>query len=1049
VRLREIVFLFALCLLSSVPVAAQSPNGTINGLVLDPSGRVIVGADIVIVNDATGVQYSGKTNNEGIYVVTNLPPGPYRLQVSKVGFKTLIKPEITLSVQDALAINFTLPIGAVSETVTVEGGAPLVNTQSAAVSTVIDRNFVENLPLNGRSFNTLLQLTPGVVIAPPAGNNAGYGAPGQFSIAGQRTDANNFTVDGVSANFGVIAIVGSGESGTGTAQAFSALGGTSSLVSVEALQEFRVETSSFAPEFGRAPGGQVIMTTRSGTNDFHGEAYEYFRNDVMDANDWFSDQAGIAKAPERHNDFGGYFGGPILKDKTFFFFSYEGARLRLPQTTDIQVPSNAVRASAPASLAPFLDSYPVPTGPVSASGDTAQFVGSYSNSATLNATSLRVDHTFNGRYSIFGRYNYAPSRLAARPLDGLSINTTPVNTKTLTLGLNVVPNSRIANTLRGNYSTQSAGSAFSVNSFGGAVPLNPSLIFGSGSLNNGQNYGTFFSFDSALIQFGPLVKNKTAQVNVVDDLSVTSGAHQIKFGGDYRRILLDSSGAPYSVSLTTFSFGAFVSSGTVSFLTTNAQRNTQILTQSFSLYGQDTWKITPRLTMTYGLRWELSPPPSPRGSTILAAWDNVNDPAALSLAPAGTPPWGTTHGNVAPRFGIAYSLTGNGDLVFRAGGGVFYDTGVGAAANLTGQFPNHAEGHFFNVAVPVVNVAAYLPVLSLDPPFPENIAGTSPDLILPRSYQWNAALEKSFRGKQAVSLTYVGQAGRDLLRQEGIATPNTDFSGSFLLTRNNARSNYHALQVQYRRPLSNRLQILANYTWSHSLDNASNDVVEAVSNAVISAANDYASSDFDVRQSFSAAFAYNLPAAGGSGPLALATKGWSLDAVVVARTGFPFNGTIGSFSIAGANPRPDLVPGEPIYLYGKQCVAAFESLGVLSTGQRCPGGKGVNPEAFTTPPAGQQGSERRNGIPGFGLTQVDVSLSRRFAITENVHLEFRADAFNALNHPNFANPGAQEIPFAPSEFLSLAMTNQALGGLNPLFQEGGPRSIQLSLKLGF
>ena len=198
VRFPRIAFLFACAVSLALPLAAQSPNGTINGLVLDPSNRVIAGADILVVNDVTGVKFSTQTNNDGIYVLPNLPPGPYRLQVSKPGFKTLIKPDIVLSIQDALSINFTLPVGALFETVTVKGGAPLVNTESAAVSTVVDHNFVENLPLNGRSFNTLIQLTPGVVIAPSSG-----GSPGQFSMSGQRTNANSFQVDGVSVNFGV------------------------------------------------------------------------------------------------------------------------------------------------------------------------------------------------------------------------------------------------------------------------------------------------------------------------------------------------------------------------------------------------------------------------------------------------------------------------------------------------------------------------------------------------------------------------------------------------------------------------------------------------------------------------------------------------------------------------------------------------------------------------------------------------------------------------------------------------------------------------------
>ncbi|MGH9553419.1 MAG: TonB-dependent receptor, partial [Terriglobales bacterium] len=325
-----------------------------------------------------------------------------------MGFKTIIKPDITLNVQDALSINFTLPIGALLETVTVQGGAPLVNTQSASVSTVIDRQFVANLPLNGRSFNILLQLTPGVVLAQSPNPNT---SPGQFSVAGQRTDANNFTVDGVSANFGVSPTT-NGESGTGSSQAFSILGGTSSLVSVEALQEFRVETSSFAPEFGRSPGGQVVMLTRSGTNAFHGGLYEYFRNTVMDANDWFASREGQPRAPEQHNDFGGFLGGKILRDKTFFFVSYEGVRLRLPRTNVVQVPSVFARTTAPIAIAPFLDAYPLPNGAAAPGAYTAPFTGTFSNSANLDAGSVRFDHSFNGRVTIFGRYSSAPSGLS-------------------------------------------------------------------------------------------------------------------------------------------------------------------------------------------------------------------------------------------------------------------------------------------------------------------------------------------------------------------------------------------------------------------------------------------------------------------------------------------------------------------------------------------------------------------------------------------------------------------------------------------------------------
>jgi Carboxypeptidase regulatory-like domain/TonB dependent receptor/TonB-dependent Receptor Plug Domain len=1049
VRLREFVFLFVLCLLSSLPVVAQSPNGTINGLVLDPSGRVIVGAEIVIVNDTTGVQYDGKTNTEGIYVVTNLPPGPYRLQVSKIGFKTLIKPDITLNVQDALAINFTLPIGAVSETVTVEGGAPLVNTQSAAVSTVIDRNFVENLPLNGRSFNTLLQLTPGVVIA-----QSSPVAQGQFSIAGQRTSSNNFLVDGVSANFGGVQQNLAGTAGTGSAQAFSALGGTSSLVSVEALQEFRVETSSFAPEFGRAPGGQVILTTRSGTDDFHGGLYEYFRNNVLDANDWFAAQAGQPRAAERHNDFGGFLGGPIQRDKTFFFISYEGARLREPKTVIVPEPSEYARSLASDQVAPFIDGYPQPDDRTVTPGVyTSNFTGNFSNPATLDAGSIRIDHIFNDKFSVFGRYNEAPSQESQRTQSLSEVDTAEVGTRTVTVSATATFNPRIANSFRANYSLQNLASVSHIDSFGGAIP--PSLSILAPSLADAENaILSFFVADVGIYTTGPDARNRSTQLDFGDDLAITRGTHQLKFGADYRGIYLDLRPFQSGLLYESFSTSSFVSSGQAFLVEGSIAKKASLLSRSTALYGQDMWKITPRLALTYGLRWELSPAPSPRGATTLASWENVNDPAALALAPFGTPSWRTSYSNFAPRVGVVYSLTPNGNFVLRGGWGMFYDSASDSAANLGAVFPNFASQISLFVPLPLADASSFIPsAFSTEPPYSGTVQGFAPNLKLPRSYQWNVALEKSFGRAQSASLTYVGQAGRDLLRQEGIDTPNANFSGPFDLTRNNARSNYNALQIQFRRPLSNHVQALVNYTWSHSLDNASNDTIPAVSSAVIPAGNDYASSDFDVRHSFSGALTVNIPAAGKKGPLQELTKDWSIDTVIVARSGFPFNGSILGTQIAGANPRANRVQGQPLYVHGAQCAQIFGPVsqggnGSLLAGESCPGGKGLNPAAFAVPADGQQGTERRNDIPGFGLTEIDFSLSRKFPITERLDLQFRADAFNLFNHPNFANPEAF-IGFGPSFLLSSQMLNQSIGGLDSLFQEGGPRSLQISLKLAF
>jgi hypothetical protein len=1046
VRRTDAIRLLLIVLFALELATAQSTNGTISGIIFDPSGKAIPGAQISIVNDATGISYPGATNSEGIYVVPDLPPGNYRIQVSNRGFKTIIKPDILVHVQDALAINFTLPIGAASEIVTVQGGAPLVNTESASVGTVIDRDFVESLPLNGRSFNTLLQLTPGVVIAPAVGS-----ASGQFSIAGQRASSNNFLVDGVSANFGVAPTQGQGTAGTGSAQAFSALGGTSSLVSVEALQEFRVETSSFAPEFGRSPGGQVILNTRSGTNDFQGGVYEYFRNDVMDANNWFNDWAipSLPKAPERHNDFGGFLGGPFQTDKTFFFVSYEGARLRQPSTELIQVPSEYARTEAPIDLVPFLSAFPLPDNKTITPGVySAGSTGSFSNPGTLDAGSVRLDHTFSTRFSIFGRYNQAPSDTGQRTGSLSDFKTTAVNTKTITIGANLLLGAHSSDSLRANYSVQDAGLADSLDSFGGATP--PSLSVLAPNFPNPQSVElSFFLFDSSYYFSGPNARNRAGQPNFVDDFTLARGTHQLKFGADYRAIYLDFRPAQSSLIYEAFTTANFISTSSVDVLVGVSQNPTNLLAKSTSLYAQDTWKLSPRFTATYGFRWELAPAPSPRNGSKLAAWENADNPALLALAPFGTPLWATTYTNFAPRVGAAYRLSEKGDFVLRAGAGIFYDLASDTVPQIGEGFASQASKLSYSVQVPLSSGLPFIPTVSLEPPYPNMTVGFSPNLKLPRSYQWNVALEKSFGGQQAASVTYVGQAGRDLLRQSAIDQPNSSFLGDFLLTENDARSNYNALQIQYRKPLASRVETILNYTWSHSLDSASNDVIAALSGQTISSANDYASSDFDVRHSFSGALLFAIPGIkdGVSGHL---SKGWSVDTVIVARSGFPYNASFYSTGpFGGPGPRPDLNPGIPFYLSGAQCAATFQALGTLQPGQGCPGGKALDPNLFSsTPPSGRQGTEGRNDIPGFGLTQVDLSLGRQFQITDQLKLQFRADAFNLLNHPNFQNPIPDPAASAAS-YVSSSTLNQGLGGLNALFQEGGPRSLQLSLKLTF
>ena len=1038
-----VVFLLLFVLFASV-LHGQSTNASLSGRITDPSKAVIAGARVTAISASTNVRYETTSNGSGEYYLGNLPPSSYRIEIEKQGFSKLVKPEVVLHVQDALRIDLDMKVGSASETVTVEGGAPLVNTETATVSTVVDRTFVENLPLNGRSSQTLIMLTPGVVVTP-----ASFGDQGQFSVNGQRTDTNYFSVDGVSANFGVTGFFPLGQTGGGALPALSPLGGTNSLVSVDAMQEFRVQTSSFAPEFGRTPGGQISIASRSGTNAFHGTVFEYFRNGALDASDWFVNFNHLTKPQEHQNDFGGVFGGPILKDKTFFFFSYEGLRLRQPFTQQSVVPDNASRQSAPAGVQPFLKAYSVPNGPAAGPG-LAQFNASYSNPSSLDAYSIRVDQVIGPKLHLFGRYNYSPSSLDQR---GGLFSTPALSTTqslsssihTFTVGLTQLITPAVSNEVRVNYSNDRLAAKFAVDNFGGAVPLPDSLIFPPGFSSTDSGFLFFISGVGEYAQ-GKSATDEQRQVNLIDNLSLTRGGHQMKFGVDYRWLAPFSSPFFYRTfvqfsSVTAARGGAL--SGTAAFAQPAVFAPSALLSQNFSVYGQDTWKITPRFTMTYGVRWDVNPAPKGKNSAndpiTVTGLDN---PPTIALAPRGTPLYETTYGNVAPRLGIAYQLTQkpNWDAVLRAGFGTFYDLGQGWLAGASAFFPNGATKSLTFVPFPLSPQDAAPPALTGNPPV-NTILVANPHLKLPRTYQWNAALEQSLGSGQSFSLTYVGAVGRDLLRVTNFFSPNPNFQ-VVELTDNSATSDYHALQAKFERRLSRGLQALGSYSWSHSIDIASSDTAAGTLSTPGTIANphvDRGNSDFDIRHSFTAGVTYDVPSPGSQKFVNAILGSWSVDSFILARSAPPVN-IVGATSFAAGialAPRPNVNPGVPLELEGSQF----------------PGGKIFNKAAFAAAPAGQQGNFGRNVLRGFGASQLDLALQRQFRIAEKVGLRFRSEFFNIFNHPNFGSPNntLSSPLFGRStqtlaNFLGAGGPN---GGFSPLYQIGGPRSIQFAMKLQF
>lgn len=1100
--MREVTFLLIVCLLCAIPAIAQSPTASINGIVLDPSGAPIAGAEIIVVNDATSVQHETITNSGGIYVVTNLPPGPYRIQVAKIGFKTLIKPDLILNVQDALAINFTLPIGAVSEIVTVTGGAPLVNTQDAAVSTVVDRQFAENLPLNGRSFQTLIQLTPGVVLTPSTANDGG-----QFSVNGQRGESNYWTVDGVSANIGVSAGLLTGNGFGGALGSFSVLGGTNSLVSVDALQEFRIQTSTYAPEFGRTPGGQISILTRSGTNQLHGTLFDYFRNDVLDANNWFNTSVtpALRKSQERQNDFGGTFSGPIRRSRTFFFFSYEGLRLRLPQTALTTVPDASFtpggttnsRQNAVPALQPFLNAYPLPnpsspeifvacnpaTNPNCPSSGkkptgTAALNASFSNPATLDAYSIRIDHRQNDKLSLFARYNYSPSELDQRGAgDALStITSSRITTQTATVGGTSIFSPATTNDLRFNYSRTSASSQSNLDSFSGAVPLS-SLPLPNGFTSEDALFGfQILSLNNrgSVFNTGHSARNIQRQINIVDNLSLQKGSHSLKFGVDFRRLSPLSDPAVYRQDAFFLNVPA-AEAGNLLIAEVLSARQTALLFKNLGVFGQDTWRVKPHLTITYGLRWDVDFAPSAVSGPNLEAVTgyDLKDLSNLALAPAGMLPFQTRYGNLAPRVGLAYQVSQSQEwqTVLRGGFGVFYDLATSQAGNAF----NIASYPFGSINFPTSNSFPLSPADAAPPPIvPPNASNGQPlyafdpHLRLPYTLEWNVAVEQALGKQQSLSASYVGSAGRRLLQAASILSPNVNLAQAVLFG-NTATSEYNALQLQFQRRMSRGLQALASYTWSHSIDDGSAGSYGNNSNVLSATFNSNANrgpSDFDIRNAFSAGVTYDLPVSKTNAFTTTILRGWSLQNLVLARSAPPIEVTDSAFfqlsNGVQVTIRPDVVPGQPLYLFGSQCSPVFGSL--------CPGGKGFNPAAFNDPPIDpnsgvplRQGNLGRNTLRGFGVAQWDLGVHRDFPVHELLKLQFRAEMFNVLNHPNFGPPsGAFLSPQngGPAGFgVATQMFGQSLsggfggnlggGGFNPLYQIGGPRSIQFALKLMF
>jgi hypothetical protein len=1011
---------------------AQSDAATLSGRIADESGAAIPGVKVTATNIGEGIQTVTATNEEGIYAVQDMRPGSYEVTVEKDGFRKIVLTDLTLMVQDALSRNFTMQVGPITESMTVTAGE--VNT-SPAVSTVVNQEFVENMPLNGRTFQSLLALTPGYAVAVQSYTQAGVAA-GQFSVNGQRANANYFIVDGVTANFSGLSSFSLGETGAGTIPAFNIAGQTSGLLSVDAMQEFRLLTSTFVPEFGRMPGAQVLIVTRAGSNQFHGIVFDYLRNDAFDARNYF-DSANLPKPPLRQNDFGATFSGPLRKDRLFFFFSYEGLRLLLPETSTGTFFTTAARADVAPVYRPLVDALPIPNGPVNPDGLSAPLTMVYSDPTSSNNTSLRMDYSVNNHVTLFGRYDHAPSIQLGNYYSELNHQTANVDTFTVGSTMSFGPN--MVNDLRANWSRWEGAEWTTLVPFYGAVPPPESTMFPPGYSSANSQFVLELP-DGNEVRSGLISSNSQRQLEFADAFSIAKGVHQLKFGADFRQLTPVTSSFLYSALVFANDYTS-LQQGIADSVSTAATVPIRARLYNYSLFAQDVWRVSNKLTLTYGLRWEINTPlHSITPGKPLYAINGIFNSEPFGVAPPNVPLWHTNFNDFAPRVGAAYEATPQ--TILRGGFGIFYDIGFGAGiANTMDYFPydpfSADSGPVpFNFSNPAFAPPAFPSLSNITS---AEMFAVDPNLRSPLVYEWNVAVERALGTDQSLSVTYLGAHGTGLIREDAII-PNP--SGQILVyaTRNADWSHYNALQVQFQRRMYKGLQVLASYSLAHSEDTSSTDVCECTTSDSLQKINvgaEYASSDFDVRNSFAAAISYEFPKPKPENRFANALlRDWAVYGVVHINSALPFNivGRAQSPVVAYYNTRPNIVTGQPFYLPDASQ----------------PGGRILNAAAFAAPTNGEPGDLPRNYFRGFPANQTDLAVSRRFALSDRFSLFFRVEYFNLFNHPMFAPPADFNNYINFPSFGQINLTqNEYYGGLSPLYQAGGPRSAQFTLKLQF
>ncbi|MBZ5585040.1 MAG: TonB-dependent receptor [Acidobacteriia bacterium] len=1085
-----------------LPLAyGQTDAARIVGAVTDASGAVVPGATVTVKNEKTGENRQVKSDDRGSYVAAQLQPATYTLTAEAVGMAPAQITGISMRVGQERTLNVALQPSTVNTQVTVDGGdLVVVDTSSAKVGANVNEREVATLPLNGRQVSQLYLMAPGAM-------NNGSGTFDNIRFSGRSNQENIIRYDGVEGGNIVDASPG------------NLNGETTSLFrleqSLENVQEFRVDSSNYPAEYGTGTGGQISFITKSGSNQYHGSLFEYLRNDDLDARNFF-DRA--VKSKLRLNQFGGSTGGPIAKDKAFFFLSYEGLRQNTSSPIVESTLSAAARAKAVPAIQPLLAAFPI--GQTPSSDPNLDIVNvNAPASVSENSGGARFDYNFTDKLRLFVRYFRDQGQSSQTQNSTGSIYATSIVPQNAVVSLNQLLSPRVINQTKVGFN----GSKTRVEGIPGPSPnanINGVTINLSGSVAlggiAGQTGSAGLAIPSGLIRLSSSFNGRGApytnfSTSYLDNLSVIHGDHSMKFGGEIRALTL------YNDQLggTTYSFSnvaAFLANQPSSIAFNGDLSATSPFTglsgmahmrqNYYILYAQDEWKINPTLTMSYGLRWEYYQPLHEVNNKAV-----VFDMLQGTILPGYQGDWyQSSDRNFGPRLAFAWSPRRfNGKTVFRAGSGFYY--GPGQTEDQLQPEANDRIGKTISsgplLAYPLDVKQIYTSYNINDPNLGFQPRAYGPGYRIPeRILQYTASVQQELPGNTLLTVAYVGSQGRNLFLRSitnkilsvgmnpttGTAIVNREFGNRFAeidYKTSGGRDYYSSMQVTANRRYSSGLSLGMQYTWGHSIGNS------AGSNEANTAGNpydfnaDHGSNNFDIRQSFNMTALYELPFGKGKKHLAQASPlmeavlgGWQFGGIVNARTGVPVDVLITRPDVLYQDSRDGRFYANPVVVGGQ--VMSTPVINTLGGGNsrnvRRPdvvagvdpylrnGLNWINPAAFSIPLPGAFGNSSRNSLTGPGLSQLDLTLGKKFPFAERGNVEFRGEIYNLLNHANYANPGnlrLQQIvpsgPGAPGLQPGQAFTASTAGGnfgvrnstVSNQIGIGTNRQIQLALRVNF